>query len=655
MAKKTDIGGGMKPQHVLPALHPNSMMNEDIVISVIGGKPLSAFSDSIWDLSPYISNRNCKRADTQIDFRIELSNKVKFTDPALSSFLLSTKGFLYARMSRPYPRSGKTASPRTVVGIWYRLCVLIRWMLDNNISGFGELSVSQIARYRSYVTEKGYSENTINKQLSIVEMLYTFAEFYPESLKVHPWPSETSVAISGDRNKGKQRLSGQTESIPLKVFSIMGKAALDMVENKSERIIATHKACIEVLENYRAKSIQKIDAGLRTYVSEREFQIHYCSTKSMRRRLDSIITRNNFSSYDEHTSAVKSLHTACYIVCGIFSGMRDSELASLDLNAFKKEVGLDNVEYCWLYGRTYKLEENYKSTRWMVPSCVGKAADVLKTITAYDRANLQHQLLYYKNNNSTEKYQYAIQELQRHSQSLFLIKGNRGLPFRNIDNITINNRLKMFIQSNCIHDEHGEFWPISTHQFRRTFAVFVAKNLMGDLRYLRHHFKHWSIDMTLHYAKLEDADESLISEVMTERDQLNRIIVSDWLSEDTPLAGGRGEAIAKFRKRNGVKTAETFSDATKQLADGIFIRSTGHSWCLSNVESCGGEGLYDSLQCTSCDNAVIDKTLVSAWKGIKSQQEEVLTLDDVGYPVKHHAKEQIKAANDIIARLTGES
>ena len=217
-----------------------------------------------------------------------------------------------------------------------------------------------------------------------------------------------------------------------------------------------------------------------------------------------------------------------------------------------------------------------------------------------------------------------------------------------------SKRLRRFINVHKIYTDNNQPWPLSTHQFRRTFAVFVAKNLIGDLRYLRHHFKHWSMDMTLHYARTDTSDETLISEIMSERDQINREIVSGWLSHDTPLAGGRGEAIMTFRSRNEVKTAKNLPDAVSKIADGLFIRSTGHSWCMTNTESCGGQGLYDSIHCTTCKNAVIDKSLVSVWRGIKAQEEEILAMDDAGEPVIHHAKQKIYAAEKIIKELTGE-
>jgi hypothetical protein len=94
----------------------------------------------------------------------------------------------------------------------------------------------------------------------------------------------------------------------------------------------------------------------------------------------------------------------------------------------------------------------------------------------------------------------------------------------------------------------GELWPLATHQFRRTFAVFVARNVPGDVRYLRHHFKHWSMDMTLHYAKDPQFDDTLFESVLSKRDELQVSIISGWLAPSQNLSGGRADHYRAFQR-----------------------------------------------------------------------------------------------------------
>jgi hypothetical protein len=186
----------------------------------------------------------------------------------------------------------------------------------------------------------------------------------------------------------------------------------------------------------------------------------------------------------------------------------------------------------------------------------------------------------------------------------------------------------------------GEFWPLATHQFRRSFAVFVARNMLGDVRYLRHHFKHWSIDMTLYYASDPLFDDSLLESTLTARDQLQATVFSDWLSRNQPLAGGRGPHIVHFRQRGSVKTAKDPIDLAKSVGDGVFIRGTGHSWCLATTSGCGGEGLYDAIRCVKCSESVIDQSHIGIWSEIRNQQIEALYWPDMGIPAKARARAQ---------------
>jgi hypothetical protein len=64
----------------------------------------------------------------------------------------------------------------------------------------------------------------------------------------------------------------------------------------------------------------------------------------------------------------------------------------------------------------------------------------------------------------------------------------------------INIALKAFAKK-C-----GLEWELATHQFRRKFANYAARSQFGDLRYLKQHFKHWSLDMTLGYALNESQE-----------------------------------------------------------------------------------------------------------------------------------------------------
>ena len=71
---------------------------------------------------------------------------------------------------------------------------------------------------------------------------------------------------------------------------------------------------------------------------------------------------------------------------------------------------------------------------------------------------------------------------------------------------TIRARLKRFMLA------HNIDWEVAP-QFRRTFARYVARSQLGDVRYLRDHFKHWTLDMTAIYAEDQVRDKELFDEI----------------------------------------------------------------------------------------------------------------------------------------------
>ncbi len=350
--------------------------------------------------------------------------------------------------------------------------------------------------------------------------------------------------------------------------------------------------------------------------------------------------------------ALRIARTCCYVILALTTGMRNSELSSLTNQSYYSSKGWDDEEYYWLKGLTYKLEDDPKPAKWMIPEIAGIAITHLTGIGLVSNTTIARSLPYL-----SEEDQLKQGELLDH---LFISKDTKTNSFNCISNAAWNKdlrllardfNLELFTHTNDLNLPIGTIWPLASHHFRRTFACLAARSALGDIRYLREHYKHWSLDMTLHYSNHNDFDDSLFDEVLTERNELQAALVSDWLRTDDPLMGGRGESIATFRQRGSLKTASNLSHLSKQISDGVFVRGTGHSWCLASGDSCGGEGLYDAIKCSDCDKAVIDKNNVAVWEGLKQQHEEVLALNDSGIGSREKAKQYIERSNEIISKL----
>jgi hypothetical protein len=210
-------------------------------------------------------------------------------------------------------------------------------------------------------------------------------------------------------------------------------------------------------------------------------------------------------------------------------------------------------------------------------------------------------------------------EKQRHINAVFLgktmIKNN---DITTLSGGTIIGRLKKHLAY------LGLNWHLTPHQFRRTFAVYVAKSVHGDLRYLKKHFKHWTLDMTALYALNSKQEEELYNDIMLAMEDERNARVSSWFEEDAVITGGGSVGIKFFRAKNeAVNTFKGRKQMVESISDTIHIRGTGTAWCTADDGGCGGGTASDKTRCgDDCDNAVIDKSFQRKWEGIYEQQIE---------------------------------
>jgi integrase len=645
----------------------------DLAVTYIAGEdgkpiPLSVYQSNLWDFSPYVLNKNT--SSTYVNFDYQLSDEVSITDDAESSLRIAAKSFIYTRWLAKSPRSTKHIKAATLISCWMNLKSLLRWMYAQSITGFDELTPARCAEYASYVSaDESVKQRQKVAQLEILELIYAFRGHLPKPMNEHPWPEDTAFTLTGARRTDGM-YDVRTEIIPKRLYADLGRKSIEFIEHESERILniwnTFHSFYLNEIElaGYHAKARMK--AGAKASYQTLETVSYDIARGRALSKIQPLLDLNGLRFLTDLDDEVRLLRTCCYTVVAMFSGMRDSEIVSLRDNCFERSFDMDGEEYCWVHGLTYKLEEQPKPAKWMVPPVVEKAVNVA--------AELRRSLLPY-----IGKRRFYLSEVAKDEglkskiindatlleSSLFLgwkALGTRPEFLQNVQTNTmlkkVAERFELVVSSNDLDEvidraaiTPEKLWPLATHQFRRTFAVFVARNVLGDVRYLRHHFKHWSMDMTLHYAKDPLFDDSLFESVLSKRDELQVSIISGWLAPHQNLSGGRADHIVRFRGRSEVKTAKDPKALVKAVGEGIFIRGTGHSWCLATTKGCGGEGLYDAIRCAGCGEGVIDQGHLIIWRRIREQQAEVLSWPDLGDPAWERATTHLREAERVLGEL----
>ncbi len=200
----------------------------------------------------------------------------------------------------------------------------------------------------------------------------------------------------------------------------------------------------------------------------------------------------------------------------------------------------------------------------------------------------------------------------------------------------------------------GLDWNLASHQFRRKFANYAAHSQFGDLRYMREHFAHWSMDMTLGYAMDEDwgqhLDIELYSDIQAELEDIKFSVVDTWM-EDEPLAGGYGRSIKRWRRDPAnLAIFKSHASMVTSISESTAIRSNGHAWCTASDDRCIGNTL-ERTRCGDCHNAVIGRSHIGVYQRLYDNLKGLLDCNDIGDGGRQRILRDLQRCRDVLVQL----
>lgn len=605
---------------------------------------VSRYGDFIWDFYPYVPQENLAPCFKQIDWRIALPDGRLLTDPEHARLLESTKDFIWSLFTDPV-EGRKRPMMLTLCAKVMEIKPLLRWMVSLGLSRFADLA----GRTLDYVSVTKITQNgkpaaaeTALLRLSVVESLYHQRGKLNDALTTHPWQHEAVCSLAGSKRSGGHR-KPKTEFIPDTAAGHLAAVALDYVQNRSASILMAWQAAA-------AAEQDKASAG---------FGKQTC--------VDARTAAARASGYQgglDLTTNVNRLRTACYIVIDMFSGIRDSEMMSIAENCIVPGKSKDgSTDILWLHGTVYKT--GMRAKRWLVPSVVAEAVQVLTRLTAPLRLELVQEEAKIQGgiglSISKERARLVkrLATVRKHKDKLFLSKSStNGGAVSVLSGGAMSRDLKRFCADFSVLGDDGQPYPLHAHQFRRSYARFMARSELGDLLTLRDHFGHWSIDMTVYYADGGadgyEADTELLEMIIQEKTVRQSEIMGGYLDSDTPLANG-GHWLKDWRA--SVRTAVNKEELIKEYAGTISLNGTGHSWCVGNSKGtgCGGLCVFEAQMCVDCHYGIIGPEHRPVWLGIREQQQEALALDDMGPGGLARAQQILEYADKVLRRLDGEA
>jgi hypothetical protein len=577
---------------------------------------LSRYGDDFWHLENFTSNVSVHRR------RLEFSAVPK-------AFRGGMKAMFYR-----YLRRGRAGQQRpkgaTLYGNFQNTKYFLRHLLALGIEHLSAVTPFTCATYveacRAHRQTgrslgKALSQDALRKRLIAVEALYELSQYTDDAMPQQPWPETSAMAMAGLVGSGSPHNNGgKTPLISDAVFCTLFERAHRIVE--SGNVLLDLRNALDAI----AARLKKKTKGTVWPAKSRHLAAHGWE-----------------GGLDAFNHALVELRTACYIVLASTSGCRNHELANLQSNAHLRTHDDEGNVYHWMRSRSDKTDAGIYD--WMIPETAVRALRLMERWAAPYQNMIAVEVAELRRTNPHDP---QITEAQKHRQTLFLgVSSKNGKQARALSNRGWNQNLKAFAKD-C-----GLDWNLASHQFRRKFANYAAHSRFGDLRYLKEHYAHWSLDMSLGYAMDaswgQHLDAELFMDIQNELDDIKLGVAEVWIAE--PLAGGYGRAIKQWqRDPRNLAIFKNHAAMVKSIAESTSIRSNGHAWCTADNDGCVGNTL-ERTRCGDCDNAVIGCRHADIYQLLYDDLKGMLDCPGIGEGGRQRVLRDMARSRDVLIQL----
>jgi hypothetical protein len=550
---------------------------------------------------------------------------------------------------------------------------------NHNISIASALSDEQwISDFVTSASE--LAPKTLEKFIAIIKRLRRFrlrgyCDFGPESDKL-----EVALAGCGKHPEGEN----QTSVIPSRIYCnlIAGLSDIlkDFVENNiAEKVIALY-ARIDSLPSSGGR-LGKLHILSKNKTRPRKYK-HPKTLESMMADLglDSWLMKYGMKVNLLGLQAmVGATQLAAKIWIHLFTGMRHMEVNSLPYQCLST-IESRGKDITVIHGRTSKLTgAGVIPTLWITNDIVKVAVTAAQGLSRYFAA--------YHGLTVNEDVMY-----------LFPRMGNIG-KIKSIEDFEPEgmvqpeplNKLLALIPGLIIEEEDvaellqfqsftpdfrtkfkvGEIWPLTTHQCRRSLAVYTARSNRVSIGAMTAQFKHLTLQMQEYYRRGSLwAKDLLASDAQNEYRKGNKSMVDlieleertkqydDFeervINEAGPLAGGAGSTF-KRTKRSGefAIIGEDREQTKRSFIEGrLAFKESPIGWC-TKLDACDKIIITNDTQCVGCENSVFTQ------RDIPKMERHIVYLQEVKQPYskgsmfERHYAQQIDLMEKTIEKVKG--
>lgn len=584
----------------------------------------SRFGDDVWYLDIFVPGRSS--GSKLVRWNLPLPEGAQITSAQHAGLVRAAKQFLWSMALHP-PNGRRRWSPPTLQGTGLTLQAVIRWMAMDGIATFREVTPCTVEHLIGWLRARpgkkgraGLSPAMIRIYLTILQSMFLQRDRLEDAPPVDPLRGETPIQAAGLSTT----TSGSIPYIPDAVAVDLLSKALTWVEVHSKGILAA-------VELRRSTVVKALAGGASRDAAGQ------AGVRALRRAALAGPDGRSFARDRALQVCVTHFSTACFVVVAGFVGMRISEILSMRAGAIEHHpVGETGVDQAYLAARLFKGSNEPLGTPelWAAPEPVERAIACLERLAAVLGGD-------------TSGGGYLFVPIYELPTCDGPVTG---------DAITI--RLRAFARDVGVPLHAGEVWRLSPHQFRKTFARFVARGDRSNLLALAKHYKHVSVAMTsrgyvgtdFELRQLVDGESRAETAVA-----LNRLLSSD------RLGGRMGERIVArnhaFRGRAGDQVRRDYIRFLLEET-GLRVHGCDYGWCVYQAETalCRGEMAPNEAHrgpavCAKCFNFTVDDQHVPYWQDRRERNQELFDQAADHLLIQAVAAEAMEECDQILRRI----
>ena len=561
----------------------------------------------------------------------------RFNEPQWNQWTEAMKIAVWSLVADPPPdrRVGRIAS---VCGFYTRMRILVQWMHDN---GYQRLNQLTRTGQRSFIDtlkhRKGkgqanarLTEGSLYLYQQMLQVLFLQGRRYPQIAIAEPAPQD-AVRLEGTR-VNPRAIPRTPEPVAVALVAgairLLGAPAEDIIEAR-DRLLALYDEIGNLPGGNQAiwaELRKRLDAAPLTW-------------KRSRRELWYSVPPNTIP---EVRTLIDRLSDAASVILSYLVGMRISEILGLEAGCITRRPRTDGGEaYTLVTGKIYKTAPTAAGEphTWVAPPIAERAVKVLERISRPLRER-------------TGK------------PNLWLVYRGGGVKARNASigipsTTTMTGRLNMYFAPFIGLSQHeGKPWHLTTHQGRKTFAYFVAKQDRSGLEALRDQLGHRSVVMTDQGYSPRDAE---MAELISKEGTLEMAEALAELLTAPDLAGDKGKEIVRRSRYRGQFTKDEAVEYAKQLLRdtamhieicfyGICVYDPRHAACQGDAYG-PNHALRTQSVCVRCKNFAAGPKHLPVWKERRHSYEVVLAETPMSPAATSAVREKITECNDVIGQI----